>query len=98
MSDQTQVLDFSRGNPARFPNLGLNVDNTDGTALFVAGDGDRDDFPLAPGESISATFTWDQGSRFGGNPVERGFYSVVAFVGFDDRDTLRVNDLFIELD
>jgi hypothetical protein len=98
VSDQTQVLDFLRGDPARYPNLGLNVDDENGSAHFVDGDGERDDFPLAPGEAISATFTWNQHSRFGGAPVERGYYSAVAFVAFDDRETLRVDDLFLELD
>ena len=98
VSDQTQVLDFNRGRPARYSNLVLNVDDTDGAAHFVDGDGERDDFPLAPGEAISSTFTWNQNSRFGGDPVERGFYNVIGVVSFDDRATLRVNDLHVELD
>ena len=98
VSDQEQVLDFSRGDPPRYSNLGLNVDDSGGAAHFVEGDGERDDFPLAPGEAISATFTWNQISRFGGAPVARGVYSVVAFVNFDDRAQLKVDDLFLSLE
>lgn len=48
--------------------------------------------------SISASFTWDQVSRFTRGPVERGVFQVIAFFNFDNREQLNVRDLFIQLD
>ena len=98
VSDQPQVLDFLRGRPARYPNLTVNVDDGDDLAHFVDGDGERDDYTLAAGATISSTFTWNQISRLTRDPVEPGTYNVIGVVSFDDRATLRVNDLFISLD
>ncbi len=98
VSDQPQTLDFLRGDPARYPNLGLNAIDDGDASHFVAGEGERDVFALAPGASIRAVFNWDQTSRFTRSPVERGVYEMVAFVSFDDRETLRVDGLFVELD
>lgn len=98
VSDQPQVLDFQRGSPARYSNLVVNVDDGDGLAHFIDGDGERDDFTLAAGAKISATFNWNQVSRLTREPVEPGIFQVIGFVGFDDRATLRVSDLFISLD
>jgi hypothetical protein len=98
VSDQPQVLDFLRGTPARYPNLSLNVDDGDDLAHFIAGDGERDNFTLAAGAKVSATFNWNQVSRLSREPVEPGVFRVIGFVSFDDRETLRVNDLFISLD
>ena len=98
VGDQPQVLDFLRGNPARYPNLSVNVDDGNDLAHFIDGDGERDDFTLAAGARISATFDWNQVSRLTREPVERGIFQVTGFVGFDDRATLRVSDLFISLD
>ena len=98
VGDTPQTLDFARGNPARFPNLGVNLNDEDDVVHHAAGDGERDVFELAAGTSIEASFDWDQNSRFTRSPVERGTFRVVAFVGFDDRDTIRVDDLFLMLD
>ncbi len=98
ISDQPQNLDFARGNPARFSNFNLSILDGDDSQHHASGDGERDTLELAPGESISATMTWNQNSRFGGEPVDRGFYRLSGRVDFDDRATLRVDRLFIELD
>lgn len=98
VSDHPQMLDFLRGNPARYPNLSINAVSESDVSHFVDGDGELDVYELAPGKSLRAVFTWDQDSRFTRAPVDRGVYEMVAFVGFDDRDTLRVDGLFVELD
>lgn len=90
-------LDFQRGDPARYSNLGINVDDSDGVNHWAQGDGEADQTTLAAGASISYRLDWDQVSRRTRNPVERGSFEVIGFVGFDDRETLRVDRLFIEL-
>jgi|GEM_PF-4294877 len=97
VGDQPQILDFLRGQPARYPNLTVNVDDKNDLAHFVDGDGERDNYTLAAGATISSTFTWNQISRLTRDPVEPGVYKVIGVVSFDDRATLRVDDLFISL-
>lgn len=97
ISGAPMTLDFDRGNPARYPNLNVNVDDSGGSAHYVDGDGTADQTTLAAGASISYRFDWDQTSRFTRAPVDRGVHEVIGFAGFDDRATLKVEDLFIEL-
>lgn len=91
------ALDFLRGDPARYSNLGINVDDSDGVNHYAQGEGETDKTTLAAGASISYRLDWDQVSRRTRGPVERGSFEVIGSVGFDDRDTLRVDRLFIEL-
>lgn len=92
------TVDFARGRPARYSNIGINVDDMDGLAHHVRGDGERDRFEMQPGEVIRYTFNWDQVSRLTRRPVDRGTFEIIAFSGFDDRETLRVAGLFLELE
>ncbi|MCB1182606.1 hypothetical protein KDM41_04165 [bacterium] len=92
------ALDFQRGDPARYPNLSVNIRSDDNYSHFVDGDGTRDKTSLGAGESIRTTLLWEQQiSRSNRQPVARGTYRVVGFIDFDDRDQLKVEDLFIEL-
>lgn len=95
--DAPVALDFARGNPARYPNLSINVDDKDDVYHYVEGDGTLDTTTLGPKKSYRYTFSWDQVSRRTRQPVERGFFQVIGFTSFDDRDPLRVDGLFIEL-
>lgn len=90
-------LDFQRGTPARYANLAVNIDDSGGVNHFARGEGEADQTTLAAGASISHRLDWDQVSRRTRGPVERGSFEVIGFVGFDDRETLRVDRLFIEL-
>ena len=90
-------LDFARGTPARYSNLNINVDDGDGADHYAQGDGTLDKAALAPKASYRYSFTWDQVSRLTRKPVDRGFFEVIGFAGFDDRDPIRIDGLFIEL-
>lgn len=90
-------LDFNRGRPARYSNLVINVDDSDGLGHFIDGEGEFDTTTLAPNGSYRYSFVWNQVSRLTRQPVERGFFEVIGFAAFDDRDTIRASDLFIEL-
>ena len=90
-------LDFARGTPARYSNLNINVDDSDGADHYAQGDGTLDKTALAPKASYRYSFTWNQVSRLTRKPVDRGFFEIIGFAGFDDRDYLRVDGLFVEL-
>lgn len=91
------ALDFSRGSPARFPNLNINLDDGNGAVHHADGDGTLDVTTLNAKSSYRYSFVWNQTSRFTRQPVERGVFQVSGFVNFDDRDQLKADDLFIEL-
>lgn len=97
VSDTAQTLTFERGNPARYPNVGVNVDDDGGFAVFVDGDGEQDSRTLQPGQSFTYEWSWDQSHRINRDPVDRGVYEVIGFVGRTDGETLR-STLDIELD
>ncbi len=90
-------LDFARGTPARYSNLNINVDDSDGVDHYAQGDGTLDKAALAPKASYRYSFTWNQVSRRTRQPVDRGFFEVIGSARFDDRDPVRVDGLFIEL-
>lgn len=98
VSDTAQTLDFLRGEPARYGNLLLNIDDTDGLNHDASSEGERDVFELAAGATISATFTWDQVSRTLRRQVDAGVYQVIGVVSFDDRDAIAVRDLYVQID
>jgi len=97
VGDTARTLTFERGNPARYPNVNVNVDDDEGFAVFVKGDGEQDTRTLQPGQSFSYEWSWDQSHRISRDPVDRGFYEVIGFVGLKDGTTLR-STLDIELD
>ena len=98
VSDKAQMLDFYRGNPARFGNLSVNVNDTNDLNHYAQSDGERDQFELAAGASITSTFTWNQYSRTMRRQVDSGVFEIIATVNFDDRDPVQVRDLYIEID
>jgi hypothetical protein len=79
VTDQPLVMDFERGDPARYPNVNVNVDDDGGFAVFVDGEGEQDTYTLAPGKSLSYSYTWDQNNRITRAPVDRGVYEVKVF-------------------
>lgn len=91
------ALDFSRGRPARYPNLNINIDDSDSAVHHAAGDGTLDAATLQAGDSYRYSFVWDQTSRFTRQPVARGVFEISAFANFDDRDQIKADGLFVEL-
>jgi len=91
------ALDFARGNPARYSNLVINVDDSDNVDHYADGGGELDVTSLAPKASYRYSFTWNQVSRRTRQPVDRGFFQVIGVTAFDDRGPIRVSGLFIEL-
>lgn len=98
VTDAPIALDFLRGEPARYGNLTLNIDDVDALNHFAASDGERDLFELAAGATIASTFTWNQESRTIRRQVDPGLYSLDATVAFDDRASIMVRDLFVRID
>ena len=91
------ALDFARGTPARYSNLVINVDDSDDVNHYADGGGELDMTSLAAGASYSYSFVWNQVSRRTRQPVDRGLFQVIGVTAFDDRDPIRVSDLFIQL-
>jgi uncharacterized protein (DUF2141 family) len=91
------ALDFYRGTPARYSNINVNADDSDGVNHYAQGQGTDDKTTLGPGGSIDYTFAWDQISRRTRKPVDRGMFEIIGSVGFDDRDPLSARKLFVQL-
>lgn len=96
VSSNPITLEFDRGDPARYPNVNVNVDDESGFAVFVDGEGEADTHTLAPGKSLEYSYTWNQNHRITRDPVDRGFYEVQVFSGLKDGQ-LRFAPLDIEL-
>lgn len=96
-TDAPIALDFARGTPARYSNINVNADDSDDVNHYAQGQGSDDLTTLGAGKSIDYTFVWDQVSRRTRVPVDRGIFEIIGFAGFDNRDTIRAANLFIQL-
>ncbi len=91
------TLDFARGNPARYSNFNFNANDDNGVNHYAYGQGTADQTTLGAGESIHYTSVWNQVSRRSRRPVERGVFQIISSVGFDNRDRIRADNLFVQL-
>lgn len=96
VSSDPITIDFDRGDPARYSNVNVNVDDDSGFAVFVDGEGEYDIYTLDPGKSLKYTYTWNQNHRITRDPVDRGFYEIQVFSGLENGQ-LRFAPLDIEL-
>ncbi len=92
------TVNFHRGiRNRKYDNVVLNMKDKTDFSVGVRGQGEELSVILAPGQSLSYAFSWDQMHRTTRRPVDPGTYGVSLWLNLETDGALRFPMLFVRI-